>query len=163
MMSQQNHLSMADLNQVSRRLSVVRLPLLTAVAVALCFCGPAANAQFSGPSVSASEQVNLPVTPTTDPAILYPASRDIILQQGDVLTVHIYGMTDYDPSARVSLDGTVQLPLIGRLQVQGLTLHQAESLIAQRLKSAGMYRDPQVTIQLTEAPNQVVTVTGEVH
>ncbi|MEO6816018.1 MAG: SLBB domain-containing protein, partial [Edaphobacter sp.] len=42
-------------------------------------------------------------------------------------------------------------------------LHQAESLIAQRLKSAGMYRDPQVTIQLTEAPNQVVTVTGEVH
>ncbi|HUZ94782.1 MAG TPA: polysaccharide biosynthesis/export family protein [Edaphobacter sp.] len=163
MMSQQNHLSMADLNQVSRRFSMVRLPLLAIISAALCFYGPAANAQFSGPAVSVSEQVNAPVTPTTDPAILYPASRDIILQQGDLLTVHIYGMTDYDPSARVSLDGTVQLPLIGRLHLEGLTLHQAESLIAERLISAGMYRDPQVTIQLTEAPNQVVTITGEVH
>jgi polysaccharide export outer membrane protein len=163
MMSQQNHLSMADLHQVSRRFSRVRLTLLAVISAALCFCGPAANAQFSGPAVSISEQVNPPITPTTDPAILYPASRDIILHQGDLLTVHIYGMTDYNPSARVSLDGTVQLPLIGRLHLEGLTMHQAEGLIAERLISAGMYRDPQVTIQLTEAPNQVVTLTGEVH
>jgi polysaccharide export outer membrane protein len=64
---------------------------------------------------------------------------------------------------RISLDGTVRLPLIGSLHVEGLTLHQAEHLIAERLTSAGMYRDPQVTIQLTEAPNQVVTLTGEMH
>jgi polysaccharide export outer membrane protein len=163
MMSRHNHLSTAGLNQVPRRFSA-RLPLLTAVAVALCFCGSAANAQFSGPAVGASEQVNTTsAAPTTDPAILYPASRDIILQQGDLLVVHIYGTIDYNPSARVSLDGTIQLPLIGRLQVQGLTVHQTESLVAERLKSAGMYRDPQVTIDITEAPNQVVTITGEVH
>lgn len=162
-MSKHNHLSMAKLNRVSLRFSVVRLSLLTAVAVVLCVCVPAANAQFSGPAVGASEQVNPTVTPTTDPAILYPANRDIILQQGDLLTVRIYGMTDYEPSVRISLDGTVQLPLIGRLHLEGLTLHQAENLIAERLKSAGMYLDPQVTIQLTEAPNQTVTVTGEVH
>jgi polysaccharide export outer membrane protein len=110
-----------------------------------------------------SESVNPTVTPTTDPAILYPASRDILLQQGDLLTVHLYGTTDYSPTVRISLDGTVQLPLIGRLHVQGLTVHQAEGLIATRLKNAGMYRDPQVTIELTEAPNQSVTVTGEMH
>jgi polysaccharide export outer membrane protein len=44
-----------------------------------------------------------------------------------------------------------------------LTLHQAEYLIASRLASAGMYRDPQVTLVLTESPNQIVTVTGEMH
>jgi polysaccharide export outer membrane protein len=162
-MSQQNHLSMANLNQASPRFSMMRLPLLTAIAVTLCFSASAANAQFSGPAVGVSDQVNSPLTPTTDPEILYPASRDTLLQQGDLLTVHIYGMADYDPSARISRDGTIQLPLIGRLQVQGLTLHQAESLIAERLKSAGMYRDPQVTVQITEAPNQAVTVTGEMH
>jgi polysaccharide export outer membrane protein len=163
MMSKHNHLRITKLNRVSRRFSVVRFPLLTTVVVALCFCGSPANAQFSGPAVGVSEQVNPTVTLTTDPAILYPASRDIILQQGDLLTVRIYGMADYEPSVRISLDGTVQLPLIGRLLLEGLTLHQAESLIAERLKSAGMYLDPQVTIQLTEAANQAVTVTGEVH
>jgi polysaccharide export outer membrane protein len=64
---------------------------------------------------------------------------------------------------RISLDGTVQLPLIGSLHLEGLTLHQAENLIAERLTSGGMYRNPQVTIQLVEAPTQSVTVTGELH
>lgn len=162
-MNQQDHFSVVDLKRVARKLSIVRFPLLASVIVALYFCGPSANAQFSGPAVGISEHVNPPVTPTTDPAILYPASRDIILQQGDLLAVHIYGMTDYDPSVRISLDGTVQLPLIGRLHLEGLTVHQAESLIAERLQSAGMYRDPQVTIQLTETPNQAVTISGELH
>ena len=36
-------------------------------------------------------------------------------------------------------------------------------MIAERLVTAGMYRNPQVTIQLTESPNQVVTVVGEMH
>lgn len=163
MMSQQSHFSVVDLNRVSRRLSVIRFLFLASAVAALCLFGPAAKAQFSGPAVGISEQVNPSVTPTTDPAILYPASRDIILQQGDLLAVHIYGMADYDPSVRISLDGTVQLPLIGPLPLEGLTVHQAESLIAERLKTAGMYRDPQVTIQITEAPNQTVTVSGEVH
>jgi polysaccharide export outer membrane protein len=162
-MSRQNYFSMVDLNQISRRFRSVKLPLLTVILVALSFYVPSANAQFSGPAVGVSEQVNPNITPTTDPAILYPASRDIILQQGDLIAVHIYGMVDYNPSARVSLDGTIQLPLIGRLYVQGLTVHQAERVIADRLKNAGMYRDPQVTVQFTEAPNQVVTITGEVH
>src|SRR6185437_1489720 len=163
MMSQQNHFSLVNLNRVSRRLRGVSFPLLASVIVALCCYGPSAKAQFSGPAVGISEQVNPTITPTTDPAILYPASRDIILQQGDLLAVHIYGMTDYDPSVRISLDGSVQLPLIGRLHLEGLTVHQAENLIAERLQNAGMYRDPQVTIQLTETPNQAVTISGEVH
>ena len=163
MISQQNHLSAANLIRISRQLGVAKLALLTSATLLLCFCSLAANAQFSGPAVSTSEQVNSKMVPTTDPAILYPASRAIILQQGDLFTVAIFGTVDYNPSVRVSLDGTVQLPLIGRLHVQGLTVQQAESLIAERLKSAGMYRDPQVTIQLTETPNQAVTITGEVH
>jgi len=122
-----------------------------------------AKAQFSGPALGVSSEVNPPVTPTTDPAILYPADRDIVLGEGDLLTIHLYGTEDYQPSVRISLDGSVQLPLIGNLRLEGLTLHQAENLIAQRLSSAGMYRNPQVNIQVMEAPNQVATLTGEVH
>lgn len=161
-MRKQDHLSLIG-HKIARLSTVRNLTLIVAAALALCLYPCAANAQFSGPALGISAPVNPPVTPTTDPEILYPANRDIVLEQGDLLTVHLYGTADYQPSVRISLDGTVQLPLIGSLHLAGLTVHQAENLIAERLTSAGMYRNPQVTIQLTESPNQSVTVTGEIH
>ena len=44
--------------------------------------GRSAQAQFSGPALGASTPVNPPVTITTDPAILYPANRDVYLGHG---------------------------------------------------------------------------------
>jgi polysaccharide export outer membrane protein len=125
--------------------------------------GTVARAQFSGPALGASTPVNVPVTPTSDPAILFPAGREIHLGEGDLIAVHLYGSTDYAPVARVSLDGSMQLPLVGTIAVDGLSIHQAERLIAQRLIEGGMYRSPQVTLQLMESPNQVATLTGEMH
>ena len=136
--------------------------LLFAMLVVMALSG-SAMAQFSGPALGISTPVNPPVTITTDPAILYPANRDVYLWHDDLITVHIFGSTEYGPTVRVGLDGTIQLPLIGSVQVEGLTVHQAQSLIAERLISAGMYRDPQVTIQIAESPNQTATVIGELH
>ena len=133
------------------------------IALLLWQCAGSALAQFTGPSLGSSASVNLPMKPTTDPAILYPGPRDIHLEHGDLITVHLYGPSDYLPTARVSLDGSVQLPLVGIVHVEGLSLHEAQDLIAARLTAAGMYRDPQVSIQVVESPNQVVTVTGEMH
>ena len=120
-----------------------------------------AMAQFSGPALGISTPVNPPVTITTDPAILYPANRDVYFWHDDLITVRLFESADYSPIARVGLDGTIQLPLVGSVQVEGLTVHQAQALIAQKLISAGMYRDPQVSIQITESPNQTATVIGE--
>jgi len=125
--------------------------------------GGLAEAQFNGPPSNASLSINQPIVPTTDPAILHPAGRDVRLSQGDLLTVHLYGAPDYAPPVRVSLDGKIHLPLVGDLVVEGLTTHQAESLITQKLVAGGMYRDPQITVQLSESPNQYVTVSGELH
>ncbi len=122
-----------------------------------------AKAQFSGPAPKPSVSTNAPQIPTTDPALLYPASRELHLDAGDLIQIHIFGSSDYTPSVRVSLDGSIQIPLGGVIPVVGLTLHQAADTIAERLMSAGMYRDPQVTLQLIESPNQVITVTGEAH
>lgn len=122
-----------------------------------------ADAQFSGPALGIDTQVNPPLTITTDPAILFPAKRDIYLGDGDLISVHLFANADYIPTVRVGLDGMVELPLIGKVQVQNLTLNQAQDLIAEKLKSAGMFRDPQVSIQIMESPNQVCTVIGELH
>lgn len=140
---------------------VYRLASLT---LALLVVAGSAQAQFNGPALGLTSTVNRKVVPTTDPAILYPSSREILLGQGDVITVRVYAATvDYSPSVRVALDGTIQLPLIGGVAVDGLSLHQAEDLIARRLMDAGMYKSPQVSIQLMESPNEIVTITGELH
>jgi len=127
------------------------------------FSGGSAAAQFSGPALGISTPVNPPVTITTDPAILYPANRDVYLRHEDLITIRLFANLDYSPTIRVGLDGTIQIPLIGSVQVEGLTLHQAQDLIARRLVEAGMYRDPQVSIQIVESPNQIATVVGELH
>src|ERR1700722_853838 len=137
--------------------------LVVMAVLLLWHCAGSALAQFTGPSLGSSASVNLPLPPTTDPAILYPGPREIRLEHGDLITVHLYATVDYNPTARVSLDGSIQLPLLGLVQVEGLSLHEAQDLIAQRLTDAGMYRNPQVLIQITESPNQVVTITGEMH
>jgi polysaccharide export outer membrane protein len=120
-------------------------------------------AQFNGPALTSAAGLNEPVTLTTDPTILYPPKHDLRLFPGDLIVVHLYPASDYGPAVRVSLDGSIQLPLIGTLHVQGLTLAEAQKLIADTLIAAGMYRNPQVTLQITDSPNQVATVVGEVH
>jgi polysaccharide export outer membrane protein len=122
-----------------------------------------AHAQFSGPAPGPSTDINPPVKITTDPAILFPGHRDAILGEGDLLTIHLFGSQDYSTPARVGLDGVLPLPLIGPVKVGGLTVQQAQDLIAQKLVTAGMYRDPQVSIQISDSPNQLATVIGELH
>lgn len=140
-----------------------RTILILAICLSFATAGRVANAQYSGPALGIDTQVNPPITITTDPAILFPAKREIYLGDGDLITVHLYGNTDYVPTARIGLDGAAELPLIGTVQLQNLTINQAQALIAQKLINAGMFRDPQVSIQMVDSPNQICTVVGELH
>lgn len=132
-------------------------------AVALLGACSSSHAQFNGPSSLGTTEINRPVTLTTDPSILYPAIQDLVLTPGDVFQIHLFSDPEYAPEARIAPDGTVLLPLIGVVHLAGLTVTQAEQFIAQKLLADGMYRDPQITLQITEGPNAVVTVVGEAH
>ena len=135
-----------------------------AVALLTCAFGQGCLlAQFSGPALGVQPQANQAQTPTTDPLILNPATTDLHLNSGDVLAVRIFGVPDFAPPVRISVDGTIQLPLIGVVPVAGLTINRTEDLIAERLINAGMYKNPQVTVQVTETASQFATVAGELH
>jgi polysaccharide biosynthesis/export protein len=160
----QRHDTLRTGKGVEDRAQIKRSGIMLAVAMFLAMIlSGSAMAQFSGPALGISTPINPPVTITTDPAILYPANRDVYLWHDDLITVRLYASPDYVTTTRVGLDGTIQLPLIGSVQAEGLTVHQAQDLIGQRLVSAGMYRDPQVSIQIVESPNQTATVIGELH
>ena len=57
----------------------------------------------------------------------------------------------------------MQLPFIGSVPVQEPDCPRlCSELIADRLRSGGFYRDPEVTIQVLDTVNGSVTVTGEI-
>jgi polysaccharide export outer membrane protein len=133
-------------------------------ATALLLLVASAQAQFNGPADTKSgAEINRPTLLTTDRSVLFPPAHDVVLEPGDVLAIHLFGQAEYQPTARVAIDGTLQLPLIGVISLRGLSVTQAEQLIAAELEKDGMYRNPQVTIQITEGPNSAVTVIGEAH
>ena len=137
-----------------------RLPALLAFATLTAGQG---LAQFTGPALKLPTEITVPQVPVNDPALLEARPSDLKIAGGDLLTVHLFGSLDFSAPAKVSVDGSVLLPLVGTVAVAGLTTEQASALIAQRLVNAGMYNDPQITVQITEAVNQFVTITGEVH
>jgi len=145
-------------------LSLTRLAALCAVVFTVFLTSaPVARAQFSGPATSSTAAYNQALVPTTDPSVLYPGERDVVLTVGDNINIRLFSDPKYTPIVRINNDGTVLLPLIGTLHLEGLSITQAEALIAEKLEADGMYHNPQVTLQIGEGPNAVVTVTGEVH
>lgn len=132
--------------------------LLTVLGIVLAV---PAFAQFSGPGPTISTPTT--ATVTTDRSILFPPARDPILSPGDLISIHVFEEADYIPEVRLASDGSALLPLIGNVEMGGLTVTQADRLIEHRLQEAGIYRNPQVTIQVVEGPNQAATVAGEIH
>ena len=87
----------------------------------------------------------------------------IPIRPGDVYTVSIFGIENYDAKGRVGNDGVVILPLVGPITLAGLTPSQAQQAIAEKLKNDGVVLNPQVNFLLTDSPSQTVAVTGEVN
>jgi polysaccharide export outer membrane protein len=139
-----------------------RFGWLAALLLAVLSIHPASG-QFTGPALSVPAPASQVATPANPAEIVGTPARDLVIVEGDALDIKLFGAPDYAPEARVSVDGTIQLPLIGVVPVAGLTVTQAEDLIAQRLVSAGMYKNPQVTVIVREAAGQFVTVSGMVH
>ena len=122
----------------------------------------ACSGQFSGPALKLPDEPNQVQTPTLAPDLLAPRTPDFRIAAGDVLSVRIFGSQDYAPVVKVGTDGSTQLPLIGSVMVGGLSVAGAEDAVARGLVSAGMYRHPSVSIQVTEFSGQFVTIEGEV-
>jgi len=85
---------------------------------------------------------------------------------GDVLEVTM--VTDYSKlttsatPARVAADGTVEVPLVGRVQVVGMELEQAEQAIGAEARARGIFRNPCITVTMKQPRTNKITVVGAV-
>lgn len=78
------------------------------------------------------------------------AAPAFMLGPEDVLGIVVYGEEDLSGNYRVGPGGAISVPLIGEVQVGGLTPRAAEELIAAKLAD-GYLIDPSVSIQVAEA------------
>ncbi|HWB33419.1 MAG TPA: polysaccharide biosynthesis/export family protein [Acidobacteriaceae bacterium] len=125
---------------------------------------PGIEAPVPLPTPASTAPTPMPTTPlsSSNPALLYPG-EDFKLSPGDLISVSIFQQPDYTRTVRVSKDGTAELPYIGSIPLEGLSVRQAQDRIADRLRAGQFYRDPYVIIQVLDTVNGSVIITGEMH
>lgn len=131
------------------------LPLvLIASATVLAACG--------GPKMDVSQMTAaVPVDLQTTAVSTAPQS-EYQIGVGDKLSVRVFQVQDLSfDELTVDTSGNLQMPLIGAVRAAGLTSGELSAEIAERL-SARYLRDPQVTVTVTEAASQKITVDGAV-
>lgn len=100
-----------------------------------------------------------PTAPPENPSAVnvVPAST---LGVGDVFEVRVFSEPELSGTYRIDSDGSIAMPLAGRVDVAGLTPNAIsvalESLLASYLKS------PQVSVFVTEFNSKKIYVLGEV-
>lgn len=91
-----------------------------------------------------------------------PADDHYRIGPGDVLKIDVFQLDELDATVRVSTNGAVTLPLLGPLQLESLTVPEAELLIAQNLADRELVNQPQVAIFVEEYSSNSVSVQGAV-
>ena len=128
--------------------------LLRGVALCVVFALPAAAAaQTSGPISSGQ---------LSSPSVSRPAAAaEYIVGPNDALTITVFDQPQLTGKYIVQADGTFTFPLLGRLQVGGLTLQAVENEVRGRL-AKGYLKNPQVGVSVDEYRSQQIFVMGEV-
>ena len=91
-----------------------------------------------------------------------PANQDYRLGAGDSIGVQVFQSPDLSVDARVSESGLISYPLVGNVQLGGLSITEAEKKIADALRSGGFVKAPQVNIVLRQVRGSQVAVLGQV-
>lgn len=95
-------------------------------------------------------------------AEVWAAANDYQLGPGDLLKISVFGYPDLATDVRISDSGNITYPLLGELNVQGMSARQVEMLLNQRLSGEGYIRSAQVSVLIAEYQSQKVAVLGQV-
>ncbi len=120
--------------------------LLTVLAATLSGCAP------SAPSTG-YEHLNDDIS---------EAMAKVGLGSEDVFEVRVYGEEQLSGTYRVSSDGAIEFPLVGRVVVEGYTPGEIAEVIRGRLQ-AQFIREPYVSVLVKEYNSKKIFVLGEVN
>ena len=131
-----------------------------AVAFVAVMCGPASAQPASpaaGPASAGTQATGAPPSiGDTSTSGAYVLGRD------DVVEVSLLGRSDFGGRARVQADGTIQLPLIGKVTAAEHTTSELADTVRKALQTGGYYADPIVNVEVVTFTSRYITVLGAV-
>ncbi len=130
---------------------------LTACAVMVGAAALLAGCATRGGPVPYAKQA---LAPGDIPTAMAPNS-DYHLGPADVLTVTVYGVSEFSGDYTVDTIGSIKLPLVGDVSVLGQTSNQVAAVLKDKLQATYL-RNPQVQVMLKSAQSQRITVDGSV-
>jgi polysaccharide export outer membrane protein len=102
-------------------------------------------------------------TPQAAPPPAAPATvGDYEVGPGDVIEVAVYGNDDLSRIPTVQTNGSISLPLLGEVQVAGLTVAEVQRKITNLLAKDYLV-NPQVEVKVRDYNSQYVSVVGDVN
>ncbi|WP_283743501.1 polysaccharide export protein EpsE [Sideroxydans sp. CL21] len=90
-------------------------------------------------------------------------NNDYRLGAGDTMHIVVFQNPDLTTEVRVSESGEISYPLLGSVELGGMTITAAEKKIASLLKDGKFVQQPQVNIVLTQVRGNQVSVLGQVN
>jgi len=93
----------------------------------------------------------------TDPGI----SSDYLIGPEDVLQIKVFDVKDLDETVRVANDGTIVVPLLGRIDASGLTADGLRDRLEKEL-GKNLLQNPQVTVFVEQFHARPVSIVGAV-
>ncbi len=133
------------------------------VLLAACILAHAQQAPVTEPAGHTSVQPAAGTIPNDPATGTQSRQADMVIGAGDLLQIGVYGAQDFDnKEVRVSQTGDISLPLVGTLKIAGLTVGQAQQLIARRFAEGEYFNNPQVWVFVKEYATQGISVLGEV-
>ncbi len=99
-----------------------------------------------------------PATAATDPT----QDGEYEVGAGDVLEINVFGNDDLSRVPTVQTNGSVSLPLLGEVQVSGLTIAEVKRKVTNLLAKDYLI-NPQVEVKVKEYQSQYISVVGEVN
>ena len=89
------------------------------------------------------------------------SSMDYRIGARDLLEIRVFSHEDMTMTVRVSEDGSITLPFLQKVEVEGLSIGELETKLS-RLYAEKYFENPQVTIFIREHRSKMVSVIGAV-
>ncbi|MFL9877372.1 SLBB domain-containing protein [Herbaspirillum rhizosphaerae] len=133
--------------------------LFAVIAILMCI---SAFAQIPTDPTKTGEVMSAP--PGTLSTLALPSSvvTNTRVGSGDVLRVTVFGQPDLSAEVGVNDKGILTLPLIGGVDVTGLTTSEISARVADALRKGQYLRNPEVSVEVVQLRSQMVSVLGEV-
>ena len=89
-------------------------------------------------------------------------AQDYLVGEGDVLKITVYDNDDLQSTVRVSGEGTIVVPLLGKVHVRNLSVPRISDILS-TMFADGYLKNPQVNVFIEDYRGQKVVILGQVN